>query len=318
MQNKGRNVDFLFHVHSFLEYLRLVKQVSKHTLRAYSIDLGSFFSHLSEKKEKMQLDGIDKWQIRSYLASLYEQKKKNRTILRHLSSLRSFFHYLVREKKLNQSPLDEIEGPKREKRLPLFLSYAQIEHLFSQPDTSSYLGLRDRTMMELFYSSALRLSELVSLNRIDFDRGQSLLRIQGKGKKERFVPITENAAKWIGSYLDHPSRLLKEKDHAAQKDGQALFLNKWGTRMSARSIDRNFKEYLMKSGLTQRITPHTLRHTIATHWLENGMDLKTIQLLLGHSSLSTTTIYTHVSSKLKREVYDKAHPRAKKSLNSSS
>ena len=260
------------------------------------------------------MEKIDKWHIRSYLSFLYDQKKKNRTILRHLSSLRSFFKYLVKEKILVCSPLDDIEGPKREKRLPLFLSYPQIENLFSRPDVTTYLGLRDRAIMELFYSSGLRLSELAALNRLDLDRSQFLLRIQGKGKKERIVPITQNAAKWILSYLEHPERFLKTKAHEAQKDERALFLNKWGTRMTTRSIDRNFKHFLKKSGLAEKITPHTIRHTIATHWLENGMDLKTIQLLLGHSSLSTTTIYTHVSSKLKREVYDKTHPRAKKSL----
>jgi len=156
--------------------------------------------------------------------------------------------------------------------------------------------------MELFYSSGLRVSELVGLNRTDFDPSNGMLHIRGKGKKERRIPITKNAAKWIGDYLNHPGRI--------QKDEAAIFLNKWGTRLTVRSVDRNFESYLLQSGLAATITPHTIRHTIATHWLEKGMDLKTIQLLLGHSSLATTTIYTQVSTKLKKEVYNKAHPSA--------
>ncbi len=307
-------MDFSACLDSFLKTLQLGRQVSAHTLRAYSTDINSFFTFLSLKENSLTLEKVDKWHVRSYLAQLFAQKKKNRTILRHLSALRSFFTYLVKEKVLASSPLDEIEGPKREKRLPLFLSYPQIENLFSQPDTTLYLGLRDRAILELFYSSGLRLSELAALNRLDLDRGQLLLRVRGKGKKERIVPVTKCAMEWILSYLEHPIRFLKTKDHAPQKDAGALFLNRHGERITTRSIDRNFKYYLKKSGLGEKITPHTIRHTIATHWLENGMDLKTIQLLLGHSSLSTTTIYTHVSSKLKRAVYDKTHPRAKTSL----
>ncbi len=157
--------------------------------------------------------------------------------------------------------------------------------------------------MELFYSSGLRLSELAGLNRRDFDRVNEILTIFGKGKKQRQTPITKTAADLLVQYLSHPER--------DEKDVQAIFLNKWGKRISARSIDRNFAAYLKASGLSEKITPHTIRHTIATHWLENGMDLKTIQMLLGHTSLATTTIYTHVSPKLKREVYDRTHPRAK-------
>ena len=173
----------------------------------------------------------------------------------------------------------------------------------NQPDTSNYLGFRDRVIMELFYSSGLRLSEVAGLNRRDFDEKSLVLNIFGKGKKQRQAPITETAVNWVVQYLNHPER--------DEKDPEAIFLNRFGKRITSRSIDRNFERYLRSSGLSVRITRHTIRHTIATHWLENGMDLKTIQMLLGHTSLTTTTIYTHVSSKLKRQVYDKTHPRAK-------
>jgi len=227
-------------------------------------------------------------------------------VLRRLSSLRSFYKFALREKLVAASPLDEIESPKKEKKLPVSLQYAQVELLLAQPDLSSHLGFRDRAIMELFYSSGLRLSELVGLNRKDFDMNGLVLRVLGKGKKVRQVPITATAAKWMQDYLVHPER------SSVEQDSQAIFLNKWGTRLTSRSVDRQFAAYLRASGLSERVTPHTIRHTIATHWLEHGMDLKTIQLLLGHASLSTTTIYTHVSPKLKRAVYDKAHPRAKK------
>ena len=164
--------------------------------------------------------------------------------------------------------------------------------------------------MELFYSSGLRVSELVGLNRVDFDEPNFLMRLKGKGKKERIVPITKNSAKWISEYLNHSERHKNIDGHLSEIDREAIFLNRQGTRLTSRSVDRNFDKYLRMSGLAEKITPHTIRHTIATHWLENGMDLKTIQELLGHNSLSTTTLYTQVSTNLKKKVYHKAHPRA--------
>lgn len=292
-------MDFSEATDRFLTHLRLSKGVSEHTLRGYSIDFRSFAAF----SQVRSLSDISKRLVRRYLADLYEKKVSNRTVLRRLSALRSFYRFAMREKIVSENPLEEVESPKKEKRLPSFLTYDQVEILFAQPDTSNYLGFRDRAIMELFYSSGLRLSELVGLDRKRFDSKNLLLTIHGKGKKIRQTPITASAAQWILDYLNHPER--------EEKESQAIFLNRWGSRLSARSVDRSFAAYLRRSGLSDRITPHTIRHTIATHWLEKGMDLKTIQLLLGHASLSTTTIYTHVSPKLKREVYEKTHPRAK-------
>jgi integrase/recombinase XerC len=294
-------MDFSEAASRFLTHLRLSKGVSEHTLRGYSIDFRSFAAFI--QLETNSLSSISKRLIRRYLAHLYEKKASPRTVLRRLSALRSFYKFAIRENICRENPLEEIDSPKKEKRLPCSISYEQVQILFAQPDLSNYLGFRDRAVMELFYSSGLRLSELAGLDRREFDTKNLLLTIYGKGKKMRQTPITESAAKWILDYLNHPER--------DEKDNQAIFLNKWGTRLSVRSIDRNFAAYLKASGLSGRITPHTIRHTIATHWLEHGMDLKTIQLLLGHASLATTTIYTHVSPKLKREVYEKTHPRAK-------
>jgi integrase/recombinase XerC len=285
-------------VSQYLNYLRVVKNSSEHTLRNYGLDLAAFGVFFN--KEGFAIKEVDKRAVRAYLASLSAKNATKKTILRRLSSLRSFYKYLVKERHIEQNPLDEIDSPKLDKRIPPSLSYAQVERLFEQPDTTEYLGFRDRCIMELFYSSGLRISELVGLNREDFDERNFRLRVMGKGKKQRVVPITQTAAKWLKDYLNHPDR--EELDKAA------IFLNKWGKRLTGRSIDRHFERYLLTSGLAAKITPHTIRHTIATHWLEKGMDLKTIQVLLGHSCLATTTVYTQVSTRLKKEVYDKAHP----------
>ena len=288
----------------FIFHIKTARGASVHTLRAYRSDL-SFFESFSEQelaKKGLSLEELSKRVVRRYLSHLHEKGASTGTVLRRLSALRSLFKFAQKEKWVLDNPLEEIDAPKREQRLPRVLIYSQVELLFSQPDTSSYLGYRDRAMMELLYSSALRLGEITGLNRWDFNESQRLLRVMGKGRKERQVPITATAVQWVASYLHHPER--------DEKDPNAIFLNRWGKRLTPRSVDRHFAQYLKTSGLSEHITPHTIRHTIATHWLEHGMDLKTIQLLLGHASLEATTIYTHVSPKLKREVYDKTHPRA--------
>ena len=318
-------MDFSNQAKTYLKYLEMVKNVSIHTIRNYAIDLDSFkdFFELTILKKKkvskkilksedksFSIQNIDKWIVRNYLAHLYDRKMKNKTIMRRLSSLRSFFKYLMREKLIDINPLDDIESPKKEKPLPNAISFDQVEILFNICDIDTYLGLRDRAIMELFYSSGLRISELVDLDRKDLDETSLLINVYGKGKKQRVLPITKTAFEWIQKYLNHKDRFQDTKLNKKQKDNKAIFLNKFGNRITTRSIDRNFKRYLKLSGLASNITPHTIRHTIATHWLENGMDLKTIQMLLGHENLGTTTIYTHVSTKLKRKVYDKTHPRA--------
>ncbi len=291
----------------FLSYLQAIRNASVHTLRNYGMDLADFqgFAQADDVKS------VDKRMIRGYLTHLNQKQVTKRTILRRLSALRSFFKYLLREGAIAHNPLEEIDAPKLEKTIPSPLTIEEIDRLFQQPDTQTYLGFRDRTIMELFYSSGLRISELVGLNRSDFDVTNLALRVRGKGKKERVIPITKNAAAWINSYLNHPQRSLDTEHTQAEKNHDAIFLNKWGDRLSVRSVDRNFQAFLKQSGLASKATPHTIRHTIATHWLEKGMDLKTIQILLGHSSLSTTTIYTKVSTKLKKVVYDKTHPLVK-------
>lgn len=287
-------------IEQFLVHLRVVRNASPHTIRNYGIDLRYFRQYLDE--QGILLQEIDRRTLRGFLALLAEQGENKRTVARRLSSLRSFFKYAHCQQLIAANPAEELESPKLDKTIPVSLNYSHVEHLFAQPDTATHFGFRDRTMMELFYSSGLRVSELVGLNRADTDIQGRMLKIRGKGKKERVVPMTRQAADWLIRYLSHPER--------EEQDDEAIFLNKHGTRLTARSVDRLFEKYLQMSGLAGRVTPHTIRHTIATHWLERGMDLKMIQALLGHSSLTTTTIYTQVSPKLKKKVYDEAHPRA--------
>lgn len=321
--------------YEFLEYLKIIKDASEHTIRNYAIDLNSLKLFLQSEYHKeakpedipdkirynqsyqerwrtndnlILIDHIDRKTIRKFIADLNQDQANKRTIVRRLSSLRSFFKYAISKNKLAVNPIEDIESPKIEKRLPYSLSYEEVLRLFDQPDTTCFLGFRDRTIMELFYSSGLRVSELVALNRSDVDFNSLVVRLRGKGKKERIVPITQNAAVWIKSYLEHAERHRDMDGHMAQSDSDAVFLNRLGTRLTTRSVDRKFDKYLTASGLAGKVTPHTIRHTIATHWLENGMDLKTIQEILGHTSLATTTIYTRVSPQTKKQVYDKAHP----------
>ncbi len=294
----------------FVIYLRQVRNFSEHTIRNYSTDLALFNDFLGDKCPVIEVNRLN---ARAFLASCAESGLSKKTQLRRLASLRSFFRFLVKEGLIEESPVEEVEGPKLEKRLPTPLAYSQIERLFSEPHTDSYLGYRDRVMMEMLYSSGLRVSELAGLSRADFDPINGTLRVKGKGKKERILPITASAKTWLEGYLMHPERALSTKEHVAERDHEALFLNKWGQRLTVRSVDRLFKGYFVKSGIAGKVTPHTIRHTIATHWLEKGMDLKTIQVLLGHNNLATTTIYTQVGGTLKREVYEKSHPSTRRS-----
>lgn len=307
----------------FLNYLRYVRNVSEHTVRNYLIDLNIFMEFVSVElgidvdrivmhergKRSFEIRKIDKWVVRRYLEELQKSVKRT-TVLRRLSSLRSFFKFLAKRRYINRNPLDEVSSPKRGKSIPKAVTFEEVLRFFEAADCESYVGLRDRAMMELFYSSALRLSELVALNVGDIDFDNMMVRIMGKGRKERVIPVTGKALEFVRRYLEDPRR-ERVFSRKFKRDKRAIFLNKYGGRISERSVDRKFSEYLKKSGLLRRITPHVIRHSIATHWLEKGMDLKSIQILLGHSLLSTTTIYTKVTTKHKKKIYERAHPRAK-------
>ena len=236
--------NFTLAVERFLTHLKLSKGVSAHTLRGYSIDLQGFKS-FSQEQESFAAGGDRPNGSSGAISPICMNRNASiRTTLRRLSALRSFFKFAIREKLVAENPLEEIESPKREKKLPVSIDYNQVQHLLNQPDLASYLGLRDRAIMELMYSSGLRLSEIVGLNKRDLDVKSQQLSIFGKGKKQRMTPITQTALDWILKYLNHPERMLDCKEHRAEADPAPIFLNRWGKRLSARSVDRNFASYL--------------------------------------------------------------------------
>ena len=272
-------------ISDFFAYLQVMKKASPETLRAYAADLKECYSILPE-------GAITKEGVRAYVEYLGKKGYKRSTVLRKLSSFRSFSAFAYKKKWLKEDPKRYLYRMKREKSLPRAVSYEEVQQLFSQPDTTSYFGLRDRSIMELLYSSALRIAELAKLNIQDLFLEKRRILVRGKGKKERLLPITDTAACWLKTYVEDPRRLQDTKEHKKMRDQSAVFLNKWGNRLHMRSIHRSFCLYLQASGLSASITPHTLRHSIATHWLEKGMDIKPIQKILGQDSVKTTTIYT--------------------------
>lgn len=321
----GKSSDFCQAAALFLQSLAR-QGASDHTKRNYAGDLNLFIAYFCQRHLKwpkkqplprlswkepipteialFKLHRVERAHLRQFIAGLSGQSP--RSIVRRLSCLRAFYRFCQRRELCKGNVADEIDNPKVKGRLPQPLEGAHIGQLFSLIDTSEYLGMRDRAIVELLYSSGLRVGELAGLNKEDLDLTQRWLRIRGKGKKERIVPVTEGACRWIKSYLSDTRRMRSVERHRAECDSKAIFLNKWGTRLTPRSIDRHFAKYLVQSGLAQRATPHTLRHSIATHWLERGMSLKMIQGMLGHRSLATTTGYAKVSVKLQQETLQRA------------
>jgi tyrosine recombinase XerC len=287
------------YVARFLTYLEVERNASEHTLINYKIDLKEFFDILKDKSV-VQIDYID---IRKFLAALKEQNYSKSSISRKLACVRSFFKFLSRENIIKANPAVSIATPKRDKKLPLFLELKEIECLLEAPTGNSESALRDKAIMELLYGSGIRVGELKGINIDDLDFYSGLLKVRGKGKKERIVPVGSMAVKAIERYVNKRRRAKKGAEHV-------LFLNKNGTRLTDRSIRRIILKYAKQIALNKNVSPHTLRHSFATHMLDRGADLRSVQELLGHENLSTTQIYTHVTTKRMREVYEKAHPRA--------
>lgn len=285
------------YIEEFVNYLKTEKDVSAHTIRAYSNDLKEFHSFSDKKPED-----IDNLEIRSFLASLHYRKLKKSSISRKLATIRSFYKYLHKEGYVKTNPAKLVSSPRLPKPLPKFLTIDETFSLMNAPQGDTFKATRDKSVIELLYSSGLRVSELTSLDISDLDIKESLVRVKGKGKKERITPVGSNAMTAIKNYL--PERI------SLKKKSQALFLNNRGGRLTQRSVRRILLEYCRIAGLKGYPSPHTLRHTFATHLLHGGADLRAIQELLGHSSLSTTQRYTHVDIAHLAEVYDKAHPMA--------
>jgi len=292
----------------FLQYLEHERNVSANTVRAYADDLKSFSAflsgYLSVPAESLEVRTIDHLAIRAYLGHLAGRKLSRTSIARHLSALRSFFRFLLREGIVDANPARAVATPKREKHLPAVLQVADVTTLLEQPNLETPLGRRDRAFLELLYASGLRISELVGIDMEDLELRARLVRVRGKGSRERIVPFGTQAAAALREYID------VRREMVGSSEIKALFVNYRGAGITARSVRRLFDRYVHQAALADGISPHTLRHSFATHLLNNGADLRAIQELLGHVSLSTTQKYTHLHDWKLIEVYRKSHPRA--------
>jgi len=283
------------HINKFLTYLEIEKNASAHTLTNYHMDLRQTRDFLQGK----DVQKIDRLDVRKYLAHLKGKNLRKRTVARKLSALRSFFRFLMRDGYIKSNPLTGIISPKLDKSLPLFLDVHKVAKLIEAPENKGVFALRDRAILETLYSTGMRLSELTGLDvdRVDFIAG--MVKVLGKGKKERLIPIGDKALRTIRDYLELRTKNVK-----------ALFLNKNNRRLTGRGVQDLVNKYIRIISLKGKISPHTLRHSFATHLLDKGADLRSVQELLGHASLSTTQIYTHVTTERLKSVYNKAHPRA--------
>jgi integrase/recombinase XerC len=306
-------------IHQFIHYLSVEKNASPHTCRCYQRDLEGFEDFLKNSgmyltsSGEVEMTKVDRIAIRKYLSTLHRRNKKS-SIARKISTLRSFFRYLNREQIITSNPAKSVSTPKVEKTLPTTLTVDEAFRLMESPKSFSEkfssarvknVRLRDRAILELLYSSGLRVSELVGLNSNQIDLDLGIVKVMGKGRKERIVPVGMKAVESLKAYLNERGGLKGE---------EPLFVNSVGGRLSARSVGRLIKKYTKHSGIFRKVSPHSLRHTFATHLLDAGADIREIQEMLGHSSLSTTQRYTHVSMGKLMEVYDKAHPRSFRNL----
>lgn len=286
------------YIDKFIRYLEIEKDYSKHTVLNYRLDLEDFSKFLGA----LAVENVDYLTLRKYLAVLKEKNMLPRTLGRHLSALRSFFKFLTRENYIKANPISSLSSPKLDKHLPQFLTEEEVAKLIGSvvpKDEKDELKFRDRALLETFYSTGMRISEVVGLNIDDIDFISCVVKVRGKGKKERLVPIGDHAVRAIRQYLD------KRK-----KESNALFLNKNGLKITDRGVRGIVDKYLHMASIREGVSPHTLRHSFATHLLNRGADLRSVQELLGHANLSTTQIYTHLTTDRLKSVYDKAHPRA--------
>jgi len=295
-------------IERFLQYLRVERNASELTIKSYAEDLAALEEYLSEAgggraPHPAQITTLD---LRGYVAALTEAGYAKSTIARRLASMRSFFRFGQREGWAKNNPARALRNPRKSRRLPHFLSAEEIGRLLEAPPPGEPMGLRDRAILETMYSAGLRVSEVVGLNDGDLDFSAGIVRIRGKGRRERLAPIGSYAAAALKRWLK--VRKLHPREPAGPE--APVFVNRFGRRLTTRSVARMLEKYLKLTGLDARTTPHSLRHSFATHLLDRGADIRSVQELLGHKSLATTQIYTHVSTAALRAAYEKAHPRA--------
>lgn len=291
----------------YLNFIKLEKRLSPNSVEAYTRDLSDFLGFLEGKG--LSVTSADSVNVSEYVIHLSKDKKfSDRSLARSISSLRGFFKFLLEDDYITSEMLEILEPVKLSKALPTFLTIDEIERLFSVIDTSTPPGQRDRTMLELFYSSGLRVSELIDLKIGNIHRKDMILLVFGKGSKERAVPYSDDAAEYLHHYLDRMRhRLIKQGDF-----NEYVFINNRGGKFSRQGIWKKLKQFAKAAGITKDVSPHKLRHTFATHLLEGGADLRSVQMLLGHASINTTEIYTHVEQQAIKKEFDNRHPRDNK------
>ncbi len=293
-------------VQKFLQYLMDERHFSEHTVKAYNSDLQALLTYLNKENITLIKD-IEFFILRGYVANLFDKEYSKSTIERNIASLKSFYKFLIKKGFLEENPAKQLKFPRKEKKLFNVFNIDDIFLLLSKPDRSEISGLRDALILELLYATGLRVSELISLNISDIDFTGKRLRVLGKGKKERIIPLSDYHIDLITDYIKKRNTLCGNKEI----NGNQLFINKYGGRLTDRSVRRILEKYLTLCGLPLSYSPHSIRHTFATHLLENGADLRSIQELLGHSSLSTTEKYIHLNLVKLLDTYDKTHPKAK-------
>jgi integrase/recombinase XerC len=292
----------------FLRFLDVERNASDLTIKSYREDLVDMADFLSnEGAKKVVPRDVTPVELRGYVAALHDAGYARTSIARKLASLRSFYKFAIRQGMAETNPAQPLRNPRGQRKLPHFLTSDEIETLLKAPDTQDEMGLRDRAMLEVMYSAGLRVSEIVGMNDRDIDYEEGVVRVRGKGRKERFGAIGKFADQALKDYF----RVRTRADHGTSKE-LPTFTNKFGKRLTTRSVARMLEKYINQCGLDTRTTPHTLRHSFATHLLDRGADIRSVQEMLGHKSLGTTQIYTHVSTSSIKQAYLKAHPRAKK------
>ncbi|MBG9982320.1 site-specific tyrosine recombinase XerD [Aerococcaceae bacterium DSM 111020] len=294
-------------INDFLRYLQIDQGRSENTIQSYRLDLIKFADYLNNHHAELPITAIDQSMIQEYLAYMREQNYAASTTQRMLSSLRQFFNYLLREKIIEKSPMTLVDSPKKQKHLPDTLSMKQVEQIIEAVDINTNHGLRDRAIFELMYATGLRVSELIHLKMDEIHLSLGFIQTVGKGNKERIIPLGEEAAYWLERYLNEIRYVFAQK---SSTPSNSVFLTHRGKPFTRQGIWKNLKKYVKLAGISVNVTPHMLRHSFATHLLENGADLRMVQELLGHSDISTTQIYTHISKYRLQEVYRRAHPRA--------
>jgi len=288
---------------AFCAYLRYEKNASSHTIDGYNRDLSQLQAYLDQRR--IRLKDVDNVAIRGFLASLFEKGEKRSTMARKLAAIRSFFRFCIRKKWLEDNPAKVVATPKQEEHVPSFLSEEEMKSFLDMPGSKKILDVRDKAVLELLYATGVRVSELVGMNLNDIGFTERLIRVRGKGKKERLIPFGLTAEVSLKIYLRRRGEI-----HKGDIDLDACFLNYRGNRLSSRSVERIVDKYIRDSAVRRKISPHSLRHSFASHLLSRGADLRVIQELLGHASLATTQKYTHLDLKHLLDVYRKSHPRS--------